>query len=265
MKVLIEQGPEEAAQRAAGLLADRIRANPHSVLGVATGSSPLGVYRALVERRKAGLDTTRLRLVALDEYVGLEAEHPQSYRRFLADNVATPLGIGADSVLVPAGWKADLALAAREFEGAIESLGGVQTQILGIGRNGHIGFNEPTSSLVSRTRLKTLSPETRLDNSRFFGRLEDVPVLCLTQGLGTIRDAAEILLIALGAPKAQAIAAAIEGPISASCPASVLQMHPSVTMVLDEDAASMLQMRDYYKFVDAQDRSRHNRQRSADL
>lgn len=265
MKVLIERGPEEAAQRAADLLVDRIETRPDTVLGVATGSSPLGVYRALIERRKAGLDTTRLRLVALDEYVGFEAEHPQSYRRFLVDNVATPLGIGRESVLVPAGWKADPAWAAKEFEEAIERLGGVHIQILGIGRNGHIGFNEPTSSLASRTRLKTLSLETRRDNSRFFGRVEDVPVLCLTQGLGTIREAAEIVLIALGASKAQAIAAAIEGPVSAACPASVLQMHPSVTMVLDEGAASKLQMRDYYTFVDAQNRALHDRQRPSGL
>ncbi len=236
------------------MIGRRLRDNPRAVVGVATGSTPVGVYRALAAHRARGLATEQARFVALDEYVGLDPDHPQSYRRFLIENVVEPLGAEPSQLIVPAGWRADPVAAARDFEESITELGGVDLQVLGIGRNGHIGFNEPTSSLSSRTRLKTLSDVTRHDNARFFGSLADVPVHCLTQGLGTIRDAREIVLVALGEAKAAAIAAAVEGPLSALCPASSLQLHPRVTVIVDAAAASQLGLTDYYRFVEAQDR-----------
>ena len=253
MRVVVVDDAARASAYAASLIARQLREKPTSTVGVATGSTPVGVYRALAALRVRGLSTERARFVALDEYVGLDRNHPQSYRRFLLEHVIVPLGAHPSRLLVPEGWRDDPAVAAREFEARIVDFGGVDIQVLGIGRNGHIGFNEPTSSLNSRTRLKTLSAITRQDNARFFGSMDDVPVHCLTQGLGTIRDAREIVLVALGAGKAAAISSAVEGPLSASCPASSLQLHARTTVIVDAPAASRLELRDYYNFVEEQD------------
>lgn len=253
MRVLVVNDATRASTVAASMIARRLQEVPTSVVGVATGSTPLGVYRALAVLRSRGLDTTRARFVALDEYVGLYRNHPQSYRQFLLEHVIEPFGADPANLVVPAGWRDDPVAAADDFEASIRSLGGVDLQVLGIGRNGHIGFNEPTSSLTSRTRLKTLSAVTRRDNARFFGSVDDVPVHCLTQGLGTIGDAREIVLVALGAAKSAAVAAAVEGPVSAFCPASSLQFHPNTTVIVDTDAASRLTLIDYYRFVEEQD------------
>lgn len=247
MEVVIVAGPVEVGAFAAGRIAEIVAAKPEAVLGVATGSSPLETYRALAAHRDAGLDLTRVLAFALDEYVGIDREHPESYHAVVAREVVEPLGLDAARVHVPDGLAADLDAAAEDYEAQIAAAGGVDAQLLGIGANGHIGFNEPTSSLSSRTRVKTLAPKTRADNARFFDRPDQVPMHCLTQGLGTILDARRVLLVAQGASKAHAIARIVEGPVSAMWPGSVLQLHRHATIVIDEAAASELTLTDYYR------------------
>jgi glucosamine-6-phosphate deaminase len=218
------------------------------VLGVATGSTPLAVYTALAATRD-GRDLSHLTAIALDEYVGLGPDHSQSYRQTLLRDFAAPLGIDPRQVVVPDGDPVGLAGAGAAFEAAIAAAGGVDLQLLGIGTDGHLGFNEPGSSLASRTRVKTLTESTRRDNARFFGALDDVPIHCVTQGLGTIREARHLVLLAFGPAKADAVAAAVEGPVTASTPGSVIQLHPRVTVVLDEPAAAGLTRLDYDRWV----------------
>jgi glucosamine-6-phosphate deaminase len=248
MEIIILASPAEIGRLAARKVASTIRRKPTAVLGLATGSSPLAIYAELAtEVRDGALATTGVCAFALDEYVGLPPEHPQSYASVIRREVTEPLGLDPARVFVPDGCAADLEAACQRYETAIQAAGGVDLQILGIGANGHIGFNEPTSSLSSRTRLKTLAVQTRADNARFFDHPDDVPTHCVTQGLGTIMEAHEVLLVAQGTGKAAAIAAAVEGPVSARCPGSVLQFHPRATVILDEAAAAQLALSDYYR------------------
>jgi glucosamine-6-phosphate deaminase len=223
-------------------------AGPQAVLGVATGSSPLATYAELAKLVETGeLDLSQAQAFALDEYVGLPKGHPQSYAEVIRRTVTDPLRIKPDRVHVPAGHALDIEAAAAEYEQLIGAAGGVDVQILGIGSNGHIGFNEPSSSLASRTRIKTLTARTRADNARFFASPDEVPRHCLTQGLGTIMDARQVVLVAQGKSKSAAVAALVEGPITAMVPGSVLQLHRFATIVVDEAAASKLTMTDYYR------------------
>lgn len=241
-----------AADRIAGVIRARSASDPArpAVLGVATGSSPLGTYAALAERVRSGeLDTTGVRAFALDEYVGLDPAHPESYHSVIRRTVTEPLGLDPADVRVPDGAASDLEAACAEYERLIRDAGGVDLQLLGIGANGHIGFNEPTSSFASRTRIKTLAPQTRADNARFFDSPEQVPVHCLTQGLGTILEARRLLLVAQGEAKADAVAQMIEGPLASVCPASALQLHPDAVVVIDRAAASKLRLTEYYEHV----------------
>ena len=247
MQVVILRSAEEIGQYAADVILKGVTDGSISVLGVATGSSPLPVYRALESRWVPQL--AELTVFALDEYVGLPYDHPESYHAVIDREVTRPLRLDPARVHVPDGSAADPEQACLDYERRITEAGGIDLQILGIGSSGHIGFNEPTSSLSSRTRIKTLTPETRRDNARFFPSLDDVPLHCLTQGLGTIMDARRVLLVAQGAGKARAVAQAVEGPLSSMCPGSVLQLHPDATILLDEDAASELTLTDYYRFV----------------
>lgn len=229
-----------AAERIAGLVARR----PDAVLGLATGSTPLVVWDAL---RRRGTDLSRARGFALDEYLGLPPGHPESYRAVIDREVVAPLRMDPALVRVPGDDGGPLATAGARYEAAIGEAGGVDLQILGIGRTGHVGFNEPGSSLASRTRIKTLTDATRADNARFFASIDEVPRHCLTQGLGTILEARELVLLAFGEAKAEAVAGAVEGPVSASLPGSVIQLHPEVTVLVDEAAASRLRYADYYR------------------
>lgn len=197
--------------------------------------------------RNGSLDASQVRGFALDEYVGIPEDHPQSYASVLRREVVQPLRLAPSSVLVPDGRAHDVEAACAQYEATIRDSGGVDIQILGIGANGHIGFNEPTSSLSSRTRIKTLAPQTRADNARFFDDTDEVPTHCLTQGLGTIMEARELVLVAQGRKKAAAIAAAVEGPVSSMCPGSILQFHPHATVIVDEAAAAHLTLADYYR------------------
>lgn len=250
VEVFILESPDQVAAVAADFVIAALSGSPSPVFGIATGSSPLGVYRELAARAKRGdVDFSTTRAFALDEYCGLPAEHPQSYHSVIARAVADPLGMSPALVSVPDGQADDLDWACERYEQEIAAAGGVDIQLLGIGANGHIGFNEPISSLASRTRVKTLTAQTRAANSRFFGSVDNVPTHCLTQGIGTILDARELLLVAQGSDKAAAVASAVEGPLTSLCPASALQLHPRATVVIDEAAASMLALGDYYREV----------------
>jgi glucosamine-6-phosphate deaminase len=248
MQVVIVPTPAEVGRLAAAKIGHLVRGRPDTVLGLATGSSPLAIYAELARQvAEEGLDCSQVRAFALDEYVGLPPEHPESYRSVLMRDVVKPLGMDPSNVHVPDGAAADVAAACEAYEARIAETGPVALQILGIGANGHIGFNEPTSSFASRTRIKTLAPQTRADNARFFDSPDDVPTHCLTQGLGTIMDAGELVLVAQGEAKAAAIAGAVEGPVSSMCPGSVLQFHEHAYVIIDEAAASGLTLGEYYK------------------
>lgn len=234
-----------AADAIGALLADK----PDAVLGLATGSSPLAVYDELVSRCDAGLISfRRARGFILDEYVGLPADHPERYRNVIDSVFVSRVDFAPGAVLGPDGLADDIPAACTAYEDAIEEAGGVDMQILGIGTDGHIAFNEPGSSLGSRTRIKTLTRQTRLDNARFFdGDPDAVPTHCLTQGLATIMAARHLILVATGRSKAEAVHHLVEGAVSAMWPATILQHHPHVTVLLDDAAAQRLQLIDYYR------------------
>ncbi|MFF7981752.1 glucosamine-6-phosphate deaminase [Streptomyces sp. NPDC007901] len=251
MEVVIVPDAAAGGELIAEAMARLLRRKPDALLGVATGSTPLPVYQALTAKVRAGaVDTSRARIAQLDEYVGLPAEHPESYRSVLRREVLEPLGIGADAFLGPDGTAADVRAACEAYDGALAAAGGVDLQLLGIGTDGHIGFNEPCSSLRSRTRIKTLTEQTRADNARFFdGDVDQVPYHVITQGIGTILEARHLVLLATGEGKAEAVAATVEGPLAAMCPASALQLHPHATVVVDEAAASLLKQADYFRYT----------------
>ena len=247
-EVVIVESPAEAGALAADEIARLIIHRPDTVLGLATGSTPLPVYDALRDRL-AGLDVSQVRGFALDEYVGIDPAHPESYRAVITREVVEPLGLDPARVQTPNGDLATIEHAGEDYERAIADAGGIDLQILGIGTSGHIGFNEPGSSFASRTRVKTLVEQTRRDNARFFASIDDVPMHCITQGLGTILEARHLVLLAFGAGKADAVARAVEGPVTSSLPGSAIQLHPHVTVIVDDAAASRLENGDYYRYA----------------
>ncbi|GAA2030994.1 glucosamine-6-phosphate deaminase [Terrabacter terrae] len=251
MDVGIAESAADAASTAADLIQRAVRAKPEVVLGLATGSSPVGIYDELARRLSdGGISLAAASAFMLDEYVGLPPDHPQAYRSVIEDKFTRKVDIDPAHVHGPDGTADDVEAACADYEQAIRAAGGIDVQILGIGTDGHIAFNEPSSSLASRTRIKTLTRQTRIDNSRFFdGDLDAVPSHCLTQGIGTILEARQILLIAAGSAKAEAIRQTVEGPVSARWPATALQLHPAVTVLLDPAAASRLDLADYYREV----------------
>jgi glucosamine-6-phosphate deaminase len=246
MEIIIQPTAEAATAVAARLIARLLREKPNAVLGLATGSTPLGLYRQLIAMK---LDWRRVTTFNLDEYVGLPRDHAQSYHTFMWENLFRHVNIAKKNVHIPDGNARDIPKFCAEYERRIRDAGGIDLQVLGIGTDGHIGFNEPTSSLASRTRIKTLTEQTRKDNARFFNSPAEVPYHCITMGIGTIMDARQIVLLAFGPKKARAIAEAVEGPITAMNPASALQMHPVTKVCLDEPAARRLKKADYYRWV----------------
>lgn len=252
MEVVIASG-QELARIAADAVERVVRARAAegrtAVLGLATGSSPLAVYDELVRRHEEeGLSFAGARAFMLDEYVGLAADHPERYRNVIETEFASRVDIDPAAVQGPDGLAADIPAACDAYEAAITAAGGVDVQILGIGTDGHIAFNEPGSSLASRTRIKTLTRQTREDNARFFdGDVDRVPTHCLTQGLATIMSARHLVLVAVGKGKAEAVHQLVEGPVSAMWPGTVLQHHPHVTVLVDEPAAGRLQLAAYYR------------------
>ncbi len=248
MEVVIVGSEAAVGEIVADAVCELLEVVPEPALGLATGSSPLPVYRELVRRHQRGLSFAAVTPYMLDEYLGLPDGHPQQYRAFLRREFTDQVGITPDRLLGPDGGSDRPDDACRAYDALIRANGGIDLQILGIGTDGHIGFNEPASSLASRTRLKTLQEQTRRDNARFFdGDLDAVPRHVMTQGVGTILESRHIVLIATGLPKAASIAKAVEGPVTAMIPASALQLHRHVTIVLDEPAASELTLADYFK------------------
>jgi glucosamine-6-phosphate deaminase len=249
-EVVVVEDEASAGVLAADAIIRLVEGRRDAVLGLATGSTPLAVWSALAGR---GADLSEVRGFALDEYVGLPHGHPQSYAAVIARDVVEPLGLDPSRVLVPGqrspGQLGPIETAGEDYERAIVAAGGVDLQILGIGSDGHIGFNEPGSSFASLTRVKTLTQQTREDNARFFDSITDVPVNCITQGLGTIARARHLVLLAFGESKAEALAAAVEGPVTSSLPGSAIQLHPHVTVLADEAAASGLRNLDYYRWA----------------
>lgn len=250
MEIIIQPTPEAASLLAARHLARLIREKPNAVLGLATGHTPLALYRELIRlHREDGLDFSRVTTFNLDEYVGLPPAHPASYHAFMQEHLFAHINISAPRIHLPDGLATDIPASCRAYEEAIRAAGGIDLQLLGIGGDGHIGFNEPSSSLASRTRIKTITERTRRDNAYAFATPDAMPHHVLTMGVGTIMDARQVLLLAFGAKKADAIAAALEGPITAMNPASILQMHPVAKYLLDEPAAAKLTRLDYYRWV----------------
>lgn len=243
MKVIIVPNKEEMGKRGAALIAERMQAKPHFVLGLATGSTPLPLYQELVRLNQAGeLDFSTTISFNLDEYVGIAPTHDQSYRYFMNTNLFDHININKAATHVPDGMAQDPEAFCAAYEDMIVGVGGVDYQVLGIGSNGHIAFNEPGSSLASRTRVVRLTKTTIKDNSRFFARIEDVPTSAMSMGIGTVLESDRIVILANGANKATAVAKALEGPVTCSVPASALQMHEQVTWIITEDAASELQL-----------------------
>ncbi len=249
MRVLTRKDSDDVALEAAAMFVDLFARKPDCVLGLATGATPLGLYGRLIEAYGEGrLDFEGVTTFNLDEYYGLQPDDPQSYRHFMESNLFRHVNIKGERAFVPRGDISyrDVEAFCSGYEALIRGAGGIDLQLLGIGSDGHIGFNEPGSSLRSRTRLVALDPRTIKDNARFFAREEECPGLAVTMGVGTILEAAEIVLIATGSNKAEAVAEALEGPVASMIPASALQMHPKTTFILDEAAASLLKKRNLY-------------------
>lgn len=250
MEVIVLGAESERAALVADAITDLLCGAADAVLGLATGSSPSPVYAELVRRHDVGqVSFARATAFSLDEYLGLPPGHPEGYRQVLEREFVGLVDLSAERLHTPDGQATDIVEACAAYEAAIVAAGGVDLQLLGIGSDGHLAFNEPGSSLASRTRVKTLTPRTRADNARFFDSPDEVPHHVLTQGLGTILQARHLVMLATGAGKAEAVRQAVEGPVSARCPASVLQLHPHVTVVLDPAAASRLELLDYYLAV----------------
>src|SRR6266446_2663011 len=236
MEVIVQRDYAQMSKVAAQIVAELLNTKPNAVLGMATGSTPLGLYQELVRlHKKEQLDFSRVTTFNLDEYVGLPGNHAQSYHYFMHEHFFRHVNIPPHNINIPSGTTSNYPAFCEWYEKRITECGGIDLQILGIGTDGHIGFNEPTSSLSSRTRLKTLSKQTIDDNARFFERREDVPVYAITTGGGTT--------------KAKAIAQAVEGPVTSMVTASALQLHRDAIVIVDEEAAAGLAMRDYYAFI----------------
>ena len=247
MEIIICKTKEEASRKAADLVAALLTAKPNAVLGLATGSTPVPLYQALIKDCAAGkISFKKAKSWNLDEYWGLPPTHDQSYRYFMDKNFFDLIDIAKKSTHVLNGLAKDAAKECAAYEKAIKAAGGIDLQVLGIGSDGHIAFNEPGSSLASRTRLVSLTPQTVKDNSRFFKKMSDVPKQALSMGVGSIMEAKRVVLLAFGANKAAAVAGAVEGGVSQFCTASALQMHQDAWFFCDEAAASKLKLKKYY-------------------
>ena len=250
MEVIIKADYKQMSAEAAARIADLVYHQPNAVLGLATGSTPLGLYQELIRlHRDDGLDFSKVITFNLDEYVGLPASHEQSYNYFMRANLFDHINVNPSNIHIPNGMASDIEAYCLWYEDEIEAYGGIDLQILGIGSDGHIAFNEPASSLGSRTRLKTLTKQTIDDNARFFDDPAEVPRYAITMGVGTIMEAKTCILLASGKGKADTVAKAIEGPVTALITASALQLHPDAVFILDEEAASSLELHDYYQWV----------------
>jgi len=252
VEVFIKKDYQEISRKGAEIVANEMKKKAHGfVLGLATGSTPVGLYKELIRMHKEeGLDFSRVLTFNLDEYCGLAPDHEQSYHYFMDDNLFNHINIDKKNVHVPDGMADDPEAFCQEYEKMITDAGGIDLQVLGIGGDGHIAFNEPGSSLGSRTRVKTLTQETIEDNARFFESIDEVPKYAITMGVGTIMEAKICLLLANGTKKADVLAQAVEGPITAEVTASVMQLHRQALIIVDEEAGAKLKRKDYYKHVE---------------
>ncbi|NOU35218.1 MAG: glucosamine-6-phosphate deaminase [Kiritimatiellaceae bacterium] len=250
MEIIIQKTAEEGSAVGGRIVAKLVRYKPAAVLGLATGSTPVQLYREMIRwHKEQGLDFSKVTTFNLDEYVGLSADHHASYHRFMKGNLFDGINVPETNIHIPDGLTKNLAEYCAAYEKSIRDAGGIDLQVLGIGSDGHLGFNEPTSSFASHTRIKTLDEQTVKDNRRFFKPGEEVPRHVITMGLGSIMEARTCLLLAFGENKADAVAALVEGPVSAMVPATILQFHRDARIILDEAAASKLKKADYYKWV----------------
>jgi glucosamine-6-phosphate deaminase len=250
MEVIIKKDYSDMCDEAVRLIHQTWQKGENLVLGLATGKTPLGVYDRLIRlHREQQMDFSDVLAFSLDEYLGLPDNHSQSFVFYMQQNLYQHINIKEENIFHLRGLPDHIETHCREYETKIQEVGGIDIQILGIGENGHIGFNEPSSSLSSRTRVKTLTQETIAANAHFFHHQDEIPRYCLTMGIGTIMESRMILLLATGEEKSAAIQQSIEGPITASVPASILQLHPQAKFIIDEEAASQLARKSYYKWV----------------
>lgn len=250
MEVIITPDYDALSRKGAELVASLLDKKPNAVLGLATGSTPIGLYKELVRMHVEGrLDFAQVTTFNLDEYVGLPPDHSQSYSYFMWEHLFKDINIPRHAIHVPSGTTTNHQSYCEWYEEEIRCAGGIDLQILGIGGDGHIAFNEPGSSLGSRTRLKTLTEQTIEDNARFFDNLSDVPKYAITMGVGTILEAKQCVMLANGEKKAEPVARAIEGSVTSMNTASALQLHADVNVILDEPASSQLKLRQYYNWV----------------
>lgn len=250
MEIIIEQDATAASALGARIIGNFIRATQACTLGLATGGTPLLLYQELVTlHKKEGLNFSHVTTFNLDEYLGLSPSHPSSYNTYMWKNFLSQINIPEYRVHIPDGLAPDVGAFCKQYEAAIQAAGGIDIQILGIGTDGHIGFNEPTSSLTSRTRIKTLTQQTIRDNQEYFSGDNEVPRHVITMGIGTIMESRMIVMLAFGRKKAKAIADAVEGPITSMVPASILQMHQKAVIIIDEAAAAKLKKAEYYRWV----------------
>lgn len=246
MEIIILENPQVVYMEVASRINGQIQKKPGSILGLATGKTMQGVYQKLIATaQESNLDFSQVSTFNLDEYLGIPPDDPLTFNAYMLENLFRWINIKAENIFIPSTLPQNVDKECQRYEDLIKNRGGIDLQLLGIGREGHIGFNEPSSSLQARTRVKTLTDVTRKDN---FGEA-DGPRFAITMGIGTIMEAREIIMVATGKEKAKIIADAIEGPVTASCPASILQFHPQAKIIIDADAASLLQRRDYYEWV----------------
>ena len=241
MRIIVVDNYEEMSKKAAMMVASQVMLKPNSVLGLATGDTPLGMYKELIMLySKNEVDFKEVTTFNLDEYYGLNRENPQSYYSYMINNFFNSININRENINVPRGMEKDINSVCSEYEDKIKEAGGIDMQVLGIGGNGHIGFNEPDVNFEAQTHLVNLDEQTIEANSRFFDSIVDVPVKAISMGIKTIMNSKKIILLANGINKAEAIERAIKGKISPKVPASILQLHNDVTIILDKQAASLL-------------------------
>jgi len=249
MEIIIKQNPDEVCKYVAHKIAETIKEKPDAVMALAAGSTMLGTYRELIRlHREDGLDFSKVIVFGVDEYVGLAKDHPCSYHAIMRTSFYDHVNIRPKNIFIPDGMASDIQQETSDYEAKIKELGGLDICALGISEDGHIGFNEPSSSLASRTRIKMLTEKTRYERSRFFPD-GNVPRHVITMGIGTILDSKNVLLAAFGSRKSEVISKVVEGPVTAMVPASALQMHQYVKVVVDDEAAKQLKMRDYYRWA----------------
>jgi glucosamine-6-phosphate deaminase len=241
MKLIEAKDYQDMSRKAADIIIDQVKKKPNSVLGLATGGTMIGTYAALVDDYKQnGTSYQQIKTVNLDEYIGLKPEHPNSYHYYMNEHFFNHVDIPKGQTDLPNGLAKDIEAECQRYESLIEQIGGMDLQLLGIGQNGHIGFNEPGTSFESTTHVVELALSTRQANSRFFNRFEEVPTHAITMGIATIMKSKKILLLASGPKKAPIIAELFAGKVTTQIPASILNKHPNVIVIADQEALSLL-------------------------